>query len=429
MNIALITNSRKLLKSILLAMAVLIQIQSYSQSYNIDSLMLEFKNAPGVDLRTYDQLFIALYPEYMPELVVVAEDLLKRSVHEKNLNGMHRAADAFGLYFTSKGLFNQAFKELYRSMRFYERTGNQGYLMKSYHYLGTLFLNWGNVDEAIYYYKKIVQLAVKNPEQNAAHTGRNNLALAYFQKNRYDLGIIILKENQRYIKFMNAEGRATMENLFGNYYLHLNKIDSAKLRYEKSSEYSKLASENRLVSTALANLAICKFYENPESAKQLFDSSYVYALKSKSSERISVSLFNLASWYLEMNDKSSALDMFNESYIVAKKSNSYQNMFDALDEISEIYRSQNKWTNVDSINILIRELKSKQYQELFNLGSDIAIIEKAFNQQVYRDHISRFKDLPISKASIVIISSLIILLIIQPLIFFIILKKTKQKNL
>jgi len=154
----------KLRKLVFIA-SLAVSAPGFTQQYNIDSLLAEFKHAPGIDLRTYDQLFIALYPEYLEELVLVAEDLLTKSVQKQNMNGMHRAADAFGIYLVQKGQFNQAFKILYRSMRFYERTDNQAYLMKAYGYLGALNMAWNNEEQAIEYYERMLALSEKNPRK------------------------------------------------------------------------------------------------------------------------------------------------------------------------------------------------------------------------------------------------------------------------
>jgi len=69
------------LKVLAFTLGLFVHTTIFGQHYNIDSLLTEFKYNPGVDLRTYDQLFMVLYPEYMEELILVAEDLLKRSVH------------------------------------------------------------------------------------------------------------------------------------------------------------------------------------------------------------------------------------------------------------------------------------------------------------------------------------------------------------
>lgn len=397
----------------LLLLCLFLEGQSYAQQNNIDSLLNEFKHTSNVDLRTYDQLFIALYPEYMEELVLVAEDLLTQSIRTKNMNGMHRAADAFGVYFTQKGYFNQAFKILYRSMRYYERTDNQAYLMKAYHYLGSLFLSWGNEEEAIYYFSNLLKIAENSPNQNALYTGRNNLALAYFQNKRYDLGIIQLRQNEADAKFLNYECAAITNNLIGNYYLNKEMLDSAKFKYLKSIDYASKNSDNRLISTAYANLGICEFGDNPEKSMQLFEDSYQYALNSTSIERISVSLFNIASWHLEFEDRKMALKYYQQSYEVAASANSYVNMYDALDEIAEIYRSQDNWILVDSINQIIRGIKSEQHGEFIDLSNDEALLENAFSQYTPLASSSSNAQSGFALSNRVLISSLLFLLLIQ----------------
>jgi len=413
------------LKVLAFTLGLFVHTTIFGQHYNIDSLLTEFKYNPGVDLRTYDQLFMALYPEYMEELVLVAEDLLKRSVHEGNNNGMHRAADAFGLYFASKGHFNQAYKVLHRSMRFYERTDNPSYLMKAYGYLGALFISWDNPQQAISWYNKLYSLSKENTEQNIHHSAINNLCLAYFSSNRFDLGIETLKKNSVLYDKMNFENKAIYLNLYGNYYLQKLDIDSAKYFYKKSIEVSKMHHGYRLISTAMANLAICEFYLDSPISLDLFEYSYNYALKSNSTERICVSLFNLASWHLEEGNKSLALEYFTTSYVTALNRNSYRNMFDALEEIAEIYREQNEWLKVDSINAMIKDIKTKQYSEFMSLSEDSDILESAFidtqtNQNKYSSDVINVR------ATMVWV--LLVLVLIQFMIIIILSKKIAGKG-
>jgi tetratricopeptide (TPR) repeat protein len=352
----------------------------------------------------------------MEELVLVAEDLLTQSVRTKNMNGMHRAADAFGVYFVQKGYFNQAFKILYRSMRYYERTENQAYLMKAYGYLGGLYMAWGNEQEAISYFEKMMTKSKNHTQENVHFTAINNLTLAYFQNSRYDLGIEILKRNEPHLTQMNLENKSVYFNLYGNYFLQKSEIDSAKLYYEKSLKASELYSSNRLISTAYANLAICEFGKNPEKSLQLFEESYQYAVKSTSIERISVSLFNIASWHLEFEDRKKALNYYQQSYEVAASANSYVNMYDALDEIAEIYRSQDNWILVDSINQIIQDIKSEQHGEFIDLSNDEALLENAFAQNTpfLEDQAQSESDKALFRTTLII--SLLVLLLIQFLV-------------
>jgi len=349
-----------------------------SQAYNIDSLLREFKYNSEIDLRTYDQLFIALHLDYMEELALVGEDLLKRSLREQHILGLHRAADAFGVYFTSKGHFNQAYKVINRSRLYYERKELWSYVMKSYSYLGELFLAWDNPQNAIYWYNKLFLLSKEHPNQIVHYNTINNLTYAYFSANDYAQGIRTLKLNSRYLDMMNIENKSIYYNLNGNYHLHNGEYDSAMFYYKQSITFAQSISDYRSMSNGYANLAICAFYLNNDNALELFERSYEFALRSKSAGRISISLFNMASWHIENENVDQALLLFSESFRAAQTNNSYNNMFDALDEISDIYREQNAWLKLDSVNTIIHELKSKQYNEFINLSNDVDLVDAAF---------------------------------------------------
>lgn len=368
------------LKCIALFLSIFVQTSSFSQAANIDSLLQEFKYAPGVDLRTYDQLFIALYPEHMEELVLVAEDLLTRSVREQNMSGMHRAADAFGIYFVQKGHFNQAFKILYRSMRFYQRSENQAYLMKAYHYLGTLFLSWGNTDEAIYWLEKCHELTKINIDKSYLHAVRNNLSVAYLKTPDKKQALEYLNANELDSLLLSDEAKIAMLNLKGNYWLSLDNFELSKNYYKRSKNAALKEGWDRHISTAYTNLAVTEFSTDIELSKTYFDSSVYYAKKSGLYEKVSLSYFNLAAWHAETANFDSSIYYFSQSFSYAKQINNYENMLDALDEMSGLFREMNKWEKVDSLNTILREVKSQQYTELLNMESDFDILENAFSQ-------------------------------------------------
>lgn len=401
---------------------------AYSQAVNIDSLLLEYKYNPDVDLRTYDQLFITLHLDYMEELVLVGEDLLKRSLRHQNMSGLHRAADAFGVYFTSKGFFNQAYKVLNRSLQFYERNENWSYLMKSYGYLGELFLAWDNPQQAVYWYNKLYVLSKDHPQEQVHYSAINNLSQAYFSSKQYDLGIYTLKQNGAFLEFMNSENKSIYYNLYGNYHLQQEDFDTAMHYYEKSIAFAELSSDFRSISTGLANLAICAFYMEKDNALELFERSYRFALKSKSVERICVSLYNLASWYIENETLEDALDLFNESYSVALKNNSYRNMFDALDQIAEIYRQQQTWIKLDSIQGIISELKSQQYNEFINLTNDSDLLESAFelksNRNTYINTVAKEQQ----KFNQTLLFTLLLLISVQFVIILVLARKVRVQH-
>jgi tetratricopeptide (TPR) repeat protein len=402
-----------LCRSVLLLCALFFMGSSHAQQYNIDSLLQEFKYSDGVDLRTYDQLFIALYPEYMEELVLVAEDLLTQSVRTKNMNGMHRAADAFGVYFIQKGYFNQAFKILYRSMRYYERTDNQAYLMKAYHYLGTLFLSWGNIEESIYWFEKCREIAKENPDKMHLHTVQNNLALAYMKIPDNKQALQYLNANEKDSLILDDEAKIALLNMKGNYWLALENYSLSKNFYNRSKDAALKEGWHRHISTAYMNLAVVEFSSDIDLAKTYFDSSVYYAKQSGLNEKISLAYFNLAAWHAETQNIDSSIYYFSQSFSYANEINNYENMVDALDEMSGLYRELNKWISVDSINGILREVKTQQYSELLNMESDYDLLENAFAQNTpfLEVQAQTVSDKALFRTTLII--SLLVLLLVQ----------------
>jgi len=299
-------------------------------------------------------------------------------VHEGNNNGMHRAADAFGLYFASKGHFNQAYKVLHRSMRFYERTDNPSYLMKAYHYLGTLFLNWGNTNEAIHWFEKCRSLAKNNPMRSSFHSVNNNLALVNFNNKNFEKGKKFLDSNYPEIFMMNDELKANFYNLLGNYYMSTSNRDSVSKYYDLSLYHSKKTKNNRIISSAFTNNAIFQFGIDEKLSYQLFDSSLVYAIKSKFPDRISQSLYNIAFWHYSFNDFENAIFNFEQSYNFAKENNSYTHMIDALEELLVIYRENEEWEKVDMLHERIISIKNAQHKEIIEALNEIDNFENIF---------------------------------------------------
>jgi len=403
-------------------------IKVCAQAKNLDSLLQEFKYSEGVDLRTYDQIFIAVYPEYLSELIVVAEDLLARSVSKGNADGMHRAADAFGLYFMSKGYFNQAFKLLYRSMRYYEKTENPSYLIKGYHYLGTLYFKWGKYSEAIYWFEKCKFLAEQSPERFQLHTALINLSNSFIHFGDEQQALAYLNISKSELAYMNDETQANFHTLYGNICMNRNQVDSAQYYYKKSLEISLKSTQNSSISIAYMNLGILAFQSDVNLSKIYFDSSLYFANNSGIMERISLSYFNLSSWYYGTDSVELAIRCLNKSYEYAKAVNSYSDMTDVLVELSSIYQEKNDWQRSDSIQQIIRGIDGRIYNEFSSAQIDMEKLDDLFiNEQNKNMRLSyktdRFLNIRAKELAILI---LLIALVMQFILILWLWKRSKM---
>ena len=248
------------------------------------------------------------------------------------------------------------------------------------------------------------------------HTVQNNLALAYMKIPDNKQALYYLQANEKDSLIISPEIEIIMLNLKGNYWLALDNIERAKTFYKKSKEASLLQNKGRHISTAYMNLAVVEFSNDIELAKTYFDSSVYYAKQSGLNEKISIAYFNLGAWHAETQNIDSSIYYFSQSFSYASEINNYENMVDALDEMSGLYREMNKWISVDSINGILREVKTQQYSELLNMESDYDLLENAFaqNRQFLEVQAQTESDKALFRTTLII--SLFFLLLVQFLV-------------
>lgn len=344
--------------------------------YNIDSLANVFVHQNRVDLKTFDFLVKELNQLYPEELAHLSETLLKRSVRENNLDGIHRAYDAFGLYYLSKGYYNQAFKLLFKSKKYYEQTLNLNYQMRNYYYIGRTYFSMGNLNEAILWMEKSLGLAEDNPDRTTLYTIRNDLATVYYRASNYPKAKKLLDQNEDEWDYLTQELRVNLRTLQGNCLMVNGKNDEAKKYYDEANRLALETENHILIGTTYTNLAIYEFDNDPQRSKELFESSLRNALISNYADKISLDYYNLAFWFLGTDQLDSAFYYFQASYNTAKSVNNFNYMLDALEEMIAIDRTRENWNSVDDLHNLVREIKSTQFKELMNSFEELASIEQ-----------------------------------------------------
>jgi len=305
-------------------------------------------------------------------------------------------------------------------MRFYERTENQAYLMKAYHYLGTLFLNWGNTNEAIHWFEKCRGLAKKSPLRSSFHSVNNNLALVNFRIGNFEKGKKYLDFNYKEIELMNDELKANFFNLLGNYHIKKSDKDSVKTCYDLALNHALITRNNRIISSAYTNYAIYNFDIDLNLSLQYFDSSLLFAKKSLFTDRISESLYNIGFWYYSVNELDNAILNFEQSFFYASENSSYSNMIDAKEELLTIYRDLENWDKVDQIHLQILNIKNQQFKELIDAMNEIENFEIAFNS-IKSPENSNNAESVFSSQSVII--SLFAIVVIQLTLIIILVKK------
>lgn len=383
--------------------------------YNIDSLANIFVQQNSVDLKTFDLLVKELNQSYPDELAHLSETLLKRAVRENNKDGIHRAYDAFGLYYLSKGYYNQAFKLLFKSKKYYEQTQNLTYQMKNFYYIGRTYFSMGNMNEAILWMEKSIGLAENNPDRTTLYTVRNDLATVYYRASNYPKFKKLLDQNEAEWDYLTRELKVNLRTQQGNYLMINGKNDEAKKHYDEANKLAFETGNHIIIGTTYTNLAIYEFDYDIKKSKELFESSLRHAHLSNYADKISLDYYNLAFWFLGTDKIDSAFYYFQASYTSAKSVNNFNYMLDALEEMIAIERTREKWNSVDELHNLVRDIKSVQFKELMNSFDELASFENLGNidQTTLNDKMhSGFSFFGLEKSVFWLIVSLITLVLV-----------------
>jgi tetratricopeptide (TPR) repeat protein len=355
---------------------------AFSQNTKIDSLMRVFLRSEEVNVKTFDLLFIELHPEYMEELSYAAEILRQRATYQNNLLARYRANDAFGMYHLSKGAHQRALNLIYQSVRYYEKQNLPNYKMKGYVYLAHIFYEWGSYQDAIHWFLKALPIAEENPNEDALFKIRGDIGLIYLKIGRKEFAKKYLDKNKEqydkmitYSQILHNNAMAIYNNTEGNHTLAL----AALL---KSTEVSKKHEYHSLSSSAYSNLGIATFENDVDLAKVYFDSSYYFANQSLSPKKIALAEYNLASWYYALGNTDSAIYYFNQSFNNYYQSFELNNAIDALEDLSDIYRNLENWSEVDRLQKEIMRLKGEQYESLRKAYDEMDAIDKLLEQDL-----------------------------------------------
>ena len=399
-------------------------VETFAQNgqANIDSLANSFVQQEQVDLKTFDILFKELHQMYPEELALLAEILLKRSVQQDVMDGVYRAHDAFGVYFISKGYYNQAFQLLLRAKDYYEKTDNLSYKMKNYYYIGRYYAGIGSLSESFFWMEKSLALAEMNPERSSLYNVRNDLATLYFKDSNFVACKKLIDLNVKEWEQLGKEIQVNTKTLEGNYLMHKGNKKEAKISYDAANKLAFETDNKVMLASTFTNLGIFEYEYDQAKSKDYFESSLYYSKLSNYNEKIASDYYNLAFWHVGVNEIDSALYYFESSYNTAEKVKSYSNMLDALQEMIQIHRNQKNWTKVDDLHKKVQSIKNMQYEELMQSFEDLNMFE-AFNSFTTKeiqkdDNQLKILGLELSKDSLWLLVFLVTLSILQALALF-----------
>jgi tetratricopeptide (TPR) repeat protein len=255
------------------------------------------------------------------------------------------------------------------------------YLAISFNNMGYLSDNQGNINQAINYYNKAIQIneKIKNKEGIA----QANINLGYIYRNQGDFKkalFLYQKSFDYYQRLNNKVGLAAALNNIGIIYEKLGEFDQALINYSKSLSINEALGKRELTSTTLSNMAFVYYREGKVS---LALSYYQKSLKIRQEFNDEVGIANslnlIGDVYSAKGDLNAAMTYFNKSLKLDNKIANKDGISWNLKCIAELYLKEKQFTKA-----LSYLKKSKK------IGQEIGYVEniKTSSLLLYKAHIA-----------------------------------------
>jgi len=247
-------------------------------------------------------------------------EALNEAVKFNYIYGIAEAQTNLGSILTDSEKYSKGMKYLKSAYKIFSNLGHEQQIGKVFHFMGKNYDYRGEIDSAILFYKKSLEIREKYNEQlNSAqlHTnlgfqlwslGRFMDALNYFQK-----GLKIREQNK------NDELIANSNNAIGSTYFKLGNFSKAMEYIKKSMLYREKSNDSlgKVISWNNIGAIYQKlgFYEN---AERYFKLSNDWADKTKYKFGKAYSLYNFGLLNLDKNKLKKSFYYFNESFLIAK---------------------------------------------------------------------------------------------------------------
>jgi tetratricopeptide (TPR) repeat protein len=228
-------------------------------------------------------------------------------------------------------------------------------ISSSYGWLAFLYEQQGEINKAIEFNQKSLQLFRQQKNQKQAATVLNNLAAIYKDRGniaealRYNRESLEIKE-----QIADSEGIATSYNNFGIIYSNQGNVALALDYYYKALKLEEALNNKDGVSTAWHNIGL--FYKDqgdPEEAMKAFRHAYELRTSLNDKYGIAYSLNAMGGVYEMYDSLEIALEYYNRAFDLRKKINDKQGMAYSQKNIGGIYE---KWNSDEAVNYFTNSL-------------------------------------------------------------------------
>jgi tetratricopeptide (TPR) repeat protein/DNA-binding CsgD family transcriptional regulator len=246
-----------------------------------------------------------------------------------------------GIEYSYSDSFALGLKYLTQALHEAERFRQTGLVVEANYYLGDLYLQFDDLNNAQKYFFKAFQLSEKYKIDKMLVFCSAGLGSVYIETNDWDLAkdylekALLIAEKNHYEKEIPK-----LLNLMGIVYSKSSKLDSALYNFEKLLKFGVERNDSQLIGFAYINTADVKMKTGRyDDAISLFKKALQITVLKKDIKTYAIIHANLGESYLRQHQYKIALEYLTKSNTIAERQGYLSIMMTNYKNISEVYKA------------------------------------------------------------------------------------------
>jgi tetratricopeptide (TPR) repeat protein len=329
---------------ILLLIKLIFPVLVYCQvTENVDSLIARLEEESLSDtarVNLLNSIAANVFYNNAEDIEPYAKEALKIAENINYPKGIAQAYNNLGIYYRSKGIYNEAIDYFLNSLDIVESINDINGIARSYNLIGIIQYYLGNYDLSLDYYLKALKINQENNDKKWIAGNSNNIGMIYELKGDYE------KALHYYLQSMRMNIDLGNENWVANNYGNIGSL------------YLKM---------------------NDPLSLYFFQKRLDLKIKLGDLEGISRSNYLIGKYYLSRENFDKAIPYFKTGYEVAKETGSLYDMKNNTKLLSESYAAVNRFKDAYEFHQLF-----KIYNDSLNLEENTQKITELLMQNQYR---------------------------------------------
>lgn len=345
------------------------------QAQNKDSLWQIWKNPVAKDsarINALDHLCFLLHLESKLDSVLLLADLAvdfteKHQLEKQHIRALLRKADAYGEAYKDRLKAFELYQQCYRLSRKANYDNGMGASLNN---LGTIYLNWGDLSNAIHYYYEGLKIIERRGDPVQWAAALSNIADIYSHAGNLDSAVLISKKALPAAKTDNRVYASILRCLGGIYRAHKN--------YDSAHHYLTLAVQHAEKNKDLFSLRH-SFFEitlnyldqhDLVNARRYLSKSLHLHEQAQDSVYIGKCMATDALLSYQEGQKQQAIGKAKKALIVLSKNIDKRDQLELMKELSAWYFEQRDYKSAYHF----REASSRLQDSLGNTDADNALV-------------------------------------------------------